>query len=434
MNFYIYTLGCKVNTYESSVMADNLKKSGFKEIAKSEFIDKANIYIINTCTVTNTASNKSLKMIRQAYRKNSKALIIVVGCLSQVESNMISNLPGVGIVLGNKNKSKIVDYIKEYQNSKKQIIDIYDLNKVNFECMKLDNVNQTRAFVKIQDGCNNFCAYCIIPYTRGDVRSKSREDVLEEINALVLSGHKEIVLTGIHTGHYGSDLDNYDFADLLNEIIQINGLERLRISSIEITELDDKVLNIIKKSKIIVDHLHIPLQSGCDKTLREMNRKYDIKYFKDKVSQIRKIRPNISLTTDVIVGFPNETEEDFKITYNNIKEINFSKIHVFPYSVRKGTKAELMSGQVDEVIKKERVKKLLELSKELEIDYMKKFIGKEILFIPEVCHDSYLVGHTGNYLLIKALGDQKLLNTDVLGVITEISYPYCLTSLKNKAD
>lgn len=434
MNFYIYTLGCKVNTYESSVMADNLKKAGFKEITKSEFIDKADIYIVNTCTVTNTASNKSLKMIRQAYRKNSKALIIVVGCLSQVESNMISNLPGVGIVLGNKNKSKIVDYIKEYQNNKKQIIDIYDLNKVNFECMKLDNVNQTRAFVKIQDGCNNFCAYCIIPYTRGDVRSKSRQDVLEEINALVLSGHKEIVLTGIHTGHYGSDLDNYDFADLLNEIIQINDLERLRISSIEITELDDKVLNIIKKSKIIVDHLHIPLQSGCDKTLKEMNRKYDIKYFKDKVSQIRKIRPNISLTTDVIVGFPNETEEDFKTTYNNIKEINFSKIHVFPYSVRKGTKAELMSGQVDEVIKKERVKKLLELSKELEIDYMKKFIGKEILFIPEVCHDSYLVGHTGNYLLIKALGEQKLLNTDVLGVITEISYPYCLTSLKNKAD
>ncbi|MCI8778143.1 MAG: tRNA (N(6)-L-threonylcarbamoyladenosine(37)-C(2))-methylthiotransferase MtaB [Bacilli bacterium] len=429
MSFYIYTLGCKVNAYESSVMAANLKKAGFIELSKDECVD---IYIINTCTVTNTAGNKSLKMLRQAYRKNNQALLIVVGCLSQVESVNISKFPNVGIILGNKNKSKIVDYIVEYQKNKKQIIDIYDLNKVDFECMKLDNVNQTRAFVKIQDGCNNFCSYCIIPYTRGDVRSKSHKDVLDEISSLVLSGHREIVLTGIHTGHYGSDLDNYDFADLLKEIVQITNLERLRISSIEITELDDKVLDIINSSKIIVDHLHIPLQSGCDKTLSDMNRKYNVSYFIDKVSKIRKIRPNISLTTDVIVGFPGETDFDFETTYHNIKRINFSKIHVFPYSVRKGTKAELMPNQISEVVKKERVKKLLELSKELEISYMQKFIGKEILFIPEVYHSSYLIGHTGNYLLIKALGDESLLNTDVPVIITEVSYPYCLASLKNK--
>lgn len=431
MKFYIYTLGCKVNTYESSVMANNLKQAGFEEVGDSNLAD---IYIINTCTVTNTASNKSLKMIRQAYRKNNKAIIIIVGCLSQVESSNISKLPGVSIILGNKNKSKIVDYIKEYQTIKEQIIDIYDLSKTEFECMKLNNVNQTRAFVKIQDGCNNFCSYCIIPYTRGDVRSKSRNDVLEEIKSLVANGHKEVVLTGIHTGHYGSDLENYDFADLLSEIVKISGLERLRISSIEITELDEKVLTIINNSKIIVDHLHIPLQSGCDKTLLEMNRKYDIKYFKDKVNQIRKIRPDISLTTDVIVGFPNETDEDFNTTYHNIKEINFSKIHVFPYSVRKGTKAEHMPNKIDDVTKKQRVKKLLELSKELEINYMQKFIGKEILFIPEVYHDSYLIGHTGNYLLIKASGDEKLLNKDVIGIITEISYPYCLATLQNNGD
>lgn len=431
MKFYIYTLGCKVNTYESSVMTNNLKQAGFEEVDDSNLAD---IYIINTCTVTNTASNKSLKMIRQAYRKNNKAIIIVVGCLSQVESSNISKLPGVSIILGNKNKSKIVDYIKVYQTTKEQIMDIYDLSNTEFECMKLNNVNQTRAFVKIQDGCNNFCSYCIIPYTRGDVRSKSCNDVLEEIKSLVANGHKEVVLTGIHTGHYGSDLENYDFADLLSEIVKISGLERLRISSIEITELDEKVLNIINNSKIIVDHLHIPLQSGCDKTLLEMNRKYDIKYFKDKVKQIRKIRPDISLTTDVIVGFPNETDEDFNTTYHNIKEINFSKIHVFPYSVRKGTKAEHMPNKIDDVIKKQRVKKLLELSKELEISYMKEFIGKEILFIPEVYHDSYLIGHTGNYLLIKASGDEKLLNKDVIGIITEIAYPYCLATLQNNGD
>lgn len=429
MSFYIYTLGCKVNTYESSVMATNLKKAGFIEVSKDDCVD---IYIINTCTVTNTAGNKSLKMIRQAYRKNNNALLIVVGCLSQVESASVSKLPNVGIILGNKNKSRIADYIKEYQKTKKQIIDIYDLNKVDFECMKLDNVNQTRAFVKIQDGCNNFCSYCIIPYTRGDVRSKSRQDVLDEINTLVLSGHREIVLTGIHTGHYGSDLENYDFASLLKEIVQINNLERLRISSIEITELDDKVLDIINSSKVIVDHLHIPLQSGCDKTLSDMNRKYDVNYFMDKVSKIRKIRPNISLTTDVIVGFPGETDSDFEITYNNIKKINFSKIHVFPYSVRKGTKAENMPNQVSEVIKKERVKKLLDLSKQLEINYMRKFIDQAILFIPEVYHGPYLIGHTGNYLLVKAIGKESLLNTDVIGIITEVSYPYCIVSLKNK--
>lgn len=429
MNFYIYTLGCKVNTYESSIIATNLKKFGFTELTNNNDNCVVDIYIINTCTVTNTAGNKSLKMIRQAHRKNPDAIIIVVGCLSQVESKMVSELPGVCIVLGNKNKSKIADYIKEYQNHKKQIIDIYDLDKVDFECMKLDNINRTRAFVKIQDGCNNFCSYCIIPYTRGDVRSKSREDVLSEINNLVSNGHREVVLTGIHTGHYGSDLENYDFADLLSEIVKIQGLERLRISSIEITEIDDKVLNVIEHSDVIVDHIHIPLQSGSNKTLKEMNRKYDIDYFKNKIAAIRRLRPNISITTDVIVGFPNETDDDFKITCQNIKEINFSKIHVFPYSVRKGTKAELMPNQINETKKKERVKILLDLSKNLEIAYMEKFIGKNLVFIPEVYNNSYLIGHTGNYLLIKAIGDKERLNSDVLVNITKIDYPYCIANI-----
>ena len=343
-------------------------------------------------------------MIRQAYRKNPKSIIIVVGCLSQVESQKVAEIPGVSIVLGNKNKTKLVDYIKEYQTLHRQIIDIYDINKVNFECMKLDNFNKTRAFVKIQDGCNNFCSYCIIPYTRGDVRSKDRNDVLNEITDLVKNGHREIVLTGIHTGHYGSDLKNYNLANLLSEIILIKGVERVRISSIEITEITDDVLDIMSKSNIIVDHLHIPLQSGCDKTLLEMNRKYNIQYFKDKVARIRQIRPNISLTTDVIVGFPNESEEDFKETIANIKEINFSKIHVFPYSVRKGTKAENMPNQILENVKIDTYDKELE--------------------------DGYLIGHTGNYLLIKCQGSIDYLNTDVEVTIIDIDYPYCLATLQ----
>ncbi len=432
MKFYIYTLGCKVNSYETNIMAEDLKKAGFIELEKNDNEQLADIYIINTCTVTNTAGNKSLKMIRQAIRKNSNAIIVATGCLTQVEADVVAKIPGVSIIIGNKNKSKISKYIQQYQKTSKQIIDLYNLEQADFECMQLNNFNKTRAFIKIQDGCNNFCSYCIIPYTRGNVRSKKREDVIAEIKDVVKNNHREIVLTGIHTGHYGSDLDNYTFADLLRDIIQIPGLERLRISSIEITEIDDQVLSVLKQSNIIVDHLHIPLQSGCDKTLKEMNRKYNVEYFKNKIKKIREIRPNISITTDVIVGFPNETEDDFMITYNNIKEINFSKLHVFPYSARKGTKAELMENQINENIKKQRVQKLIDLSQKLEISYMQKFIGQNIEFIPEVYNNGYLIGHTGNYLLIKCPGNINLLNNDILVKIDKVNYPYCLSTILEK--
>ena len=423
MKFYIYTLGCKVNTYESNVIRDKLLDNNYKEISDKN--DVADIYIINTCTVTNTAHQKSLKIIRQAINKNHNAIIIVIGCDSQVNADIIKKIDGVSIVLGNKNKSHILDYIEKYQKNKKQIVDIYDLTNQEFECMKLNNFNKTRAFVKIQDGCENFCSYCIIPYTRGNVRSKNIEDVLEEINTLVKENHKEIVLTGIHTGHYGSD-KNYNFAYLLKEIEKIKGLERVRISSIEINEITEEVLDVIKNSNIIVDHIHIPMQSGCDKTLKEMNRKYDIEFFINKINQIRKIRPNISITTDIIVGFPNETEEDFAKTVENIKKIKFSKIHVFPFSLRKGTKAELLPNHQSEQTKKERVKKLLEISKQLELKYMNKFIETEMTYIPEVYKDGYLIGHTGNYLLIKCKGEINDLNKTLKIQIKSIEYPYIL--------
>lgn len=420
MKFYIYTLGCKVNAYESQVMRDALLKHGYLEETKD---NKADIYIINTCTVTNTAHTKSMKMIKQAVNKNPHALIIVVGCDAQVSADNIKNIEGVNIILGNKNKSKIIDYIKEYQKNHKQIIDIYDLNSQEFECMKVNNFNKTRAFVKIEDGCENFCSYCIIPYTRGKVRSKNIEDVLEEINALVLDNHKEIVLTGIHTGHYGSD-KTYNFAYLLKEIEKIAGLERIRISSIEINEITDEVLEVIKNSSKIVDHIHIPIQSGCDKTLKDMNRKYDVAYFKERIEKIRKVRPNISITTDVIVGFPNETKEDFKETLDTIKDIEFTKVHVFPFSLRKGTKAETLPNHLTSEIKKERVKELMELSKKLELKYMRKFLGQKMAFIPEVYKNGYIIGHTGNYLLIKAKGNEQDLNKLVYVTLKEIDYPY----------
>lgn len=419
MKYYIINLGCKVNAYEAKVMSDLLTNAGFTKGS----IDDADIYIVNTCFVTNVAEHKSFQMIRKAIKHKPK-LVIVCGCLSQMKEKEVLAIDGVNIVLGNKDKSKIIEYINNYKD---KVSKIYDLTNIEFEDMQLNNFDKTRAFVKIQDGCNNFCSYCIIPYTRGNVRSKKKEDVINEIKNLINYGHKEIVLTGIHTGNY-HDLD-YDFADLLNDIVKIPNLKRLRISSIEITEINDRVMDVIKNNDILVDHMHIPLQSGSNTILDLMNRKYDITYFINKINKLRNIRPLISITTDVIVGFPNETEELFNETIDNIKEIGFAKLHVFPYSVREGTKASLMDNQVPENIKKERARKLIDLSKELEINYINNFIGSYLEFIPETYKDGYLYGHTGNYLSIKVPGDKALLNKIVKVKIKKLDYPYCVSNI-----
>ena len=425
MKFQIYTLGCKVNTYESNVMRDALLNKGYFEVGLKE---KADITIINTCTVTNTADSKSMKVIRQAIRRNENAIIVVCGCLVQNKKEEVSKIDGVDIVIGNINKSKIVDYIEKYIEEKKQEVDVRNIMDTNFEPMMLNNFNKTRAFVKIQDGCNNFCSYCIIPYTRGNVRSKDKQSVLKEIQLLVDEGHKEVVLTGIHTGNYGAEFADYKFADLLKDIVKIDKLERLRISSIEITEINDDVMEVIKENNILVDHMHIPLQSGSDAVLKRMNRKYDKEYFINKIKKLRKIRPNISITTDVIVGFPGETKGEFEETIETIKKIEFTKLHVFPYSKREGTKAAVMDGQVDENIKKKRVKILLQLSKELEYNYMEKFIGKKVIFIPEMAKEDYIIGHTGNFLNVKYNGNKNDLNKDIEVKINNIEYPYCIGS------
>ena len=364
MKVGIYTLGCKVNAYESEYVMNLFKERGYV-IAPYE--DICDIYIINTCTVTNQSDSKSRKIIRSATRNNPNACIVAMGCY--IEANKDNLIDGVDIYIGNKDKSKVVDLVEDYLKNKKQITNLYSDLGNKFEDMEIKTFEgRTRAFVKIQDGCENFCSYCIIPYVRGKCRSKDQAKVIEEIQALVSNGYKEIVLTGIHTGNYGRDLDT-DFASLLSEIVKIDGLYRLRLSSIEITELTDKVLEIIKDNNIIADHLHIPLQAGSDKILKNMNRKYDTQYFRNKINKIRSIRPDISITTDVIVGFPGETDELFEESMSFCKEIEFAKIHVFPYSVRKGTPAAKFPNQVDGNIKKERAHRLLELSKELEKNY-----------------------------------------------------------------
>lgn len=422
MTFHIYTLGCKVNSYESDVMGDDLKNHGYIEVPLTE---PADISIINTCSVTNTADQKSRKLIHHVRKQNPGGIVVAVGCSIQNDQSSVDD--GVAdILIGNVGKSKISEYIETYLKDHQKQKSILNMEQVSFETMKLNNFSKTRAFVKIQDGCNNFCSYCIIPYTRGNVRSKSKEDVLEEVQTLVQNGHKEIVLTGIHTGGYGLDFTNYGFADLLAELVEVNGLERIRISSIEITELNDHVLNLIEEYPILVDHLHIPLQSGSNSVLKRMNRKYNTSEFYEIVEKIRTIRPSISLTTDVIVGFPGETEEEFLETMETIKKVGFSKLHVFPYSRRTGTPADTMEHQVPETLKKERVHRLIELSKELEKNYFLKFIGKQFVVLSETEKDGFLVGHTGNYLTVKWVGDKESLNRDVLVELKELEYPYLI--------
>ncbi len=425
MKVGIYTLGCKVNTYESEYIINELKKNNF-EIG--EFDDINDIYIINTCTVTNNSDSKSRKMIRHARKLNKDACIVALGCFIEYNKKTIEELmPEIDIIIGNKDKSIIVDLIKDYMINHKKINDLKDNFDESFEDMFIDNYNtRTRAFVKIQDGCENFCSYCIIPKVRGKCRSKDKDIVIKEIETLVKNGYKEIILTGIHTGNYGVD-KNTTFANLLKEIVKINGLKRLRISSIEATELTDEVLDIIKDNKVIVNHFHIPIQSGSDKVLKIMNRKYNIEYFKSIIDKIRKISPDVSITTDIIAGHPGENDEEFKNTLENIKKINFSKLHVFPYSVRNDTPSSRLA-QIPDYIKKEQTDKLLALSNKLEIAYMKKFLNKNLEVLFETSKDGYSYGHTTNYLTIKVLGtipsstfkNVKLINVEYPYVFGEI--------------
>lgn len=420
MKAAVLSLGCKVNAYESEYVINKLKEANF-EIC--DFDDKCDVYIINTCTVTNTADTKSKKMIRNAIKKNPDACIVAMGCF--IAANQDINIEGLDIVVGNKDKSKIVDLINEYFRKKEEIRIKYSDELTEFEDMNIkDFPGRTRAFVKIQDGCENYCSYCIIPYVRGKCRSKDMNKVIEEVSSLVYNGYQEIVLTGIHTGNYGRD-KTYEFADLLEELVKIKGLKRLRISSIEITELNSRVLNAISNYNIIVDHLHIPLQAGSNEILKLMNRKYDLDYYFQKIEDIRKIRPNISITTDVIVGFPGETVELFNKTIETCKKIGFAKIHVFPFSLRSGTKAETLPNHISQEEKKLRARKLLTVSKELELEYFNKFINKEVEVLIETYKDGYSYGHTSNFLNVK-IKKQLEHNTFYKTTIKEIEYPYCI--------
>lgn len=416
----ILTLGCKVNTYESEYIIHLLKEAGYQI---KDFDDFCDVYIINTCTVTNTSDIKSRKMIRKAIRKNPDACVVAMGCF--IEANKDFQLPGLDIILGNRDKSKIIELLDEWFLKQEEIRRLYSTLPREFEDMYINEFpGRTRAFVKIQDGCENFCSYCIIPFVRGKCRSKNPDEVIDEITDLVNHGYQEVVLTGIHTGNYGVDLDT-NFASLLKRVVAIPGLLRLRISSIEITELTKDVLDVIRDSSIIVDHMHIPLQAGSNHVLSLMNRKYDLDYYFHKIKEIREVRPNIAITTDVIVGFPGESEEDFLETIDTCKKVGFTKIHVFPYSERKGTKAMELPDHIEPSVKKERARRLLLVSKELECSYYASFVGSEVTVLVEEEKDGKSYGHTDNYLHVE-IPSVLPHNTFVKVKIQSVSYPYCI--------
>lgn len=408
MKIFIETLGCKVNTYESEVIKEEFLRNGY-ELADN--LSDANVIVVNTCSVTNQSDAKSRKVIRNARKNNKNAILVVCGCSSQNHQDELKDL-GADILIGNKDKSKIFDYVNNYDN--KQIINYYNMINTDFEKMSLDNYSErTRAFVKIQDGCNNYCSYCIIPYLRGTIRNKDLNDAINEINTLVNNGFKEIVLTGIHTGSYPK------LVKLIQEISKNDKLERIRISSIEATEINDEFLKELKNNNKICNHMHIPVQAACDNTLKKMNRKYDMNKFKEIINKIREVRPDINITTDLIVGFPTETKEDFLESYNNANEIKFGKIHVFPYSKRDGTVAAKMKSIVTDAEKKERTHKMITLSNKLENEYYNKFIDKTLSVLVEEVFDKYCTGHTDNYIKViinKKLEHNKFYNVKIIKV------------------
>ncbi|MCJ2147644.1 tRNA (N(6)-L-threonylcarbamoyladenosine(37)-C(2))-methylthiotransferase MtaB [Bacillus sp. B19-2] len=424
-----HTLGCKVNHYETEAIWQLFKEAGYE---RKEFESSADVYVINTCTVTNTGDKKSRQVIRRAIRQNPDAVICVTGCYAQTSPAEIMAIPGVDIVVGTQDREKMLGYIKQYQEERQPINGVSNIMKARvFEELDVPAfTDRTRASLKIQEGCNNFCTFCIIPWARGLLRSRDPEEVIRQAQQLVDAGYKEIVLTGIHTGGYGEDMKDYNFAQLLKELdSRVKGLKRIRISSIEASQITDEVIEVLDRSDKIVRHLHIPLQSGSNSVLKRMRRKYTMEFFADRLTKLKKALPGLAVTSDVIVGFPGETEEEFMETYNFIKEHKFSELHVFPYSKRTGTPAARMDGQVDENVKNERVHKLIALSDQLAKEYASDYEGDVLEIIPEepfteTDEDNLLVGYTDNYMKVVFEGSEDLIGQLVKVKILKAGYPY----------
>ena len=413
-----YTLGCKVNQYETNAMEQQFIKNNYEIVENTQ---KADIYVINTCTVTNMAERKSRQMLRRVKEINPFAVLVVCGCYAQVAKNELEQIPEIDIILGINEKNEIVQIVENYmekmaeQDKKSQEAEIDDVSKQK-EFLDFGDVTYTeknRAVVKVQDGCNMFCSYCIIPYARGRIRSRKIESVVSEIKKIAKEEIKEVVITGIHVASYGKDFDNENTSkkirliDLLEAINKVDGIDRIRLSSLEPTIVDEEFATRLSKLDKICDHFHLSLQSGCDETLKRMNRKYTTQIYRDAVATLRKYYPEASFTTDVIVGFPGETDEEFSKTYEFLKEIDFYRLHVFKYSPRRGTVAEKMPNQIDGNKKEERSNKLIELSNSTENKHNQSYIGKTVKVLFEEFEDGFFKGHTTNYMMVKVADEEE---------------------------
>ena len=402
--------GCKVNQYETNAMTQKFIEKGYEVIEHSK---KADIYIINTCTVTNMSDRKSRQMLRRMKEQNENAIVVAVGCYAQVAKEELKKIPEIDLVLGNNEKLKITDYVEDYIDKNENQFEIEDVmhSKEFYDFGDVTFTEKTRAVIKIQDGCDRFCSYCIIPYARGRVRSRKPESVVSEIEKIAKEGIKEVVITGIHIASYGKDFKNdYRLIDLLEELNKINGIERIRLGSIEPLLITEEFVNRLKKLEKVCHHFHLSLQSGCNETLKRMNRRYTIEEFKEIVERLRNTYKDVMLTTDIIVGFPGENEEEFEETYKFLKDIKFYKMHIFKYSPRKGTKAAEMKEQVNGNIKEERSRKLIELSDINEKEYNEEYIGKEVEILFEEEKEGLYKGHTQNYILAYYKTNKKLEN------------------------
>lgn len=405
-----HTLGCKVNQYETEAMEELFEKSGYKIVDEDQIAD---IYVINTCTVTNLSDRKSRQIIRRAKRKNQEAIVAVVGCYSQVSPDEVAAIDGVDIIIGTTDRNHIVSLCEEVKAIKGQINIVRNVkSQKEFETINIDTIKgKTRAYMKIQDGCNQYCSYCIIPYARGPIRSRDLENIISEAKKLALAGFKEIVLTGIHIASYGKDKKDIKLINVLEELGKLEGIERIRFSSIEPTLIDDEFMERLVKIGKVCDHFHLSLQSGSDRVLQRMNRKYSTREYGEIVETIRKYMPQAGITTDIIVGFPEETEEEFDETLDFVRKIGFSRIHVFKYSPREGTPAAEYKEQINGNIKNQRSETLISLGDEMMKEFNNEFIGKNlsVLFEEESRDGQFIEGYTTNYIRVKSKLDKAYL-------------------------
>lgn len=415
----LHNLGCKVNAYELEAMQEMLEKAGYEIVP---FAPGADVYIINTCTVTNIADRKSRQMLHKARKMNPQAVVIAAGCYVQAQKNMENIDDAIDIVLGNNRKQDLLFVLENYKKGSGQEKDLISLDKpVEYEELQLSSTGEhTRAYLKVQDGCNQFCSYCIIPYVRGRVRSRKKEEVLEEVLRLTKNGYQEFVLTGIHLSSYGVDCED-NLLELIKAVHEIEGVKRIRLGSLEPRIITEEFARALGNMPKICPHFHLSLQSGCDATLKRMNRKYSAQEYLEGCRLLRKYFKNPALTTDVIVGFPQESEAEFEQSRQMIESVEFYETHIFKYSRRQGTRAAEMEGQIDEAVKTERSHTLIQMGKEKKQKYMESFLGQqvEILFeeTAQIQGEEYWIGYTKEYLKVAAKTKENLENRIVFGKV-----------------